>query len=69
MANLKNYPDAGAFQRTGPAPAVIETAGGHAGQTVDSSGGASSLHGPWTMKAFVAVVLVVWLAVVIFLGA
>jgi hypothetical protein len=69
MANLKNYPDAGAFHRTGPAPAVIETAGRHAGQTVDSSGGASWLHGPWAMKAFVAVVLVVWLAVVIFLGA
>ena len=69
MANLKNNLDARAFHRTGPAQAVIETAGRHAGQTVDSSGGASSLHGPWTMKAFVAVVLVVWLAGVIFLGA
>ena len=69
MANPKNYPDAGAFHRTRPAPAVIETAGRHAGQTVDSSRGALWLHGPWTVKAFIAVVLVVWLAVVIFLGA
>jgi hypothetical protein len=69
MANLKNYPDAGAFHPTGPAPALIQTAGRPADQTVDSSGGASGLHGHWTMKAFVAVALVVWLVVVILLGA
>lgn len=69
MANLKNYPDAGTLHRTRPMPEVIETAGRHAGQAVDSSGGASWQHGPWTMNAFVAVVLVMWLAVVIFLGA
>jgi hypothetical protein len=69
MANLKDYPDAGAFHRTGPAPALVETAGRHAGQTVDSSGGASWLHGHWTLNALVAVALVVWLAVVVLLGA
>jgi hypothetical protein len=69
MPNLKNYPDAGAFHRTGPAPALIETAGWHAGQTVDSSGGASRSRGHWTMNALVATALVLWLTVVILLGA
>jgi hypothetical protein len=69
MANLRNDLDAGTFHRTAPAPMLIETAGRHAGQTVDSSGGAPWFHGHWTMKALVAVALVVWLAVVILLGA
>jgi hypothetical protein len=71
MADLKHYPDTGAWQQTGTAQAVIDNAGrpGEDVGQIDSSRGAWRIPGFPTMKASVAVVLALWLAVVVLLGA
>src|SRR6266404_1639729 len=71
MADLKTYPDRGAFQGTGTP--VTDHLGRHIDedvvQVVDSSRGALRIQAPLTLKAAVATVLAVWLAAVILLGA
>jgi hypothetical protein len=71
MADLKTYPNRGAFQGTGTP--VTDHLGRHTDedvvQVVDSSRGALRIQEPLTLKAAVAVVLAVWLAAVILLGA
>jgi hypothetical protein len=69
MADRKHYPDTGAWHRARTAQAVINNAGPHADEDVDSSRGAWQIPGFPTMKASVAVVLAVWLGVVVLFGA
>jgi hypothetical protein len=71
MADLKTYPNRGAFQGTGTP--VTDHIGRHTNedvvQVVDSSRDALQIQESLTLKAAVAVVLAVWLAAVILLGA
>jgi hypothetical protein len=73
MADFRHHPDTGARHRNEAAQAVIDTAGRPAdeevGRVADSSRGAGRIPGFPTTKASVAVVLALWLAVVVLLGA
>jgi hypothetical protein len=73
MADRNHDSDTRALHRTGTAQAVIDNAGRHTdedlGQAVDSSRGAWRIRGFPTMTTAVAVVLALWLAVVVILGA
>jgi hypothetical protein len=69
MADVKHYAETGAFHRTGPAVTERRHTGDDAGQIVNPSGGDWRIQGLLTVKVFVAVVLAVWLAAVILLGA
>jgi hypothetical protein len=73
MADHKQQAHVEPRHRTGTAPAVIDNAGRHTdgdvGRLVASSRVAWRIPGFPTMKASVAVVLALWLAVVVLLGA
>jgi hypothetical protein len=73
MAELKQFPDSQAWNRNETAQAVFDATGRSfdqgAGKDVDSTRGAGQTPGSPTMKMVVAVVLAVWLAAVVGLGA
>jgi len=73
MADHNHYPDTDARHRTDKAQAVIDNAGRHADEdvdrVVDSSRGAWQIFRFPNVKVAIAVVLALWLAVVVLLGA
>src|ERR1700756_4671275 len=69
MTDLEHSAETAAFHRTGTAVTERRHTGDDAGQIVNPSGGDWRIQGLLTVKVFVAVVLAVWLAAVILLGA